>query len=87
MGEMMTVNMEKLFFAYILENPEQFDKVDPSNFKKDEIQFVYNIVKEEYLNSKKKQIPSEQQVLAMVESRDTEDKISFKVINSIFLHF
>lgn len=83
MAEMMTVNLERLFFSYILENPEQIEKVEPSNFKKDEIQFVYNIVREEYLNSKKRQLPTHKQIWAMVESKDEEGKITSKIVKNL----
>jgi hypothetical protein len=58
MAEIMNTNMELAYFAWIMENPNQFSKVEPYFFKKDEIQFVYNVIREEYIKSPKKVIPT-----------------------------
>ena len=78
MAEKVTVGLEKVFFKYILDNPEQFDKVDVHFFQNDDIQFIYDVVKEEYFISKK--IPTPQQILAMVKLHDTEKKITDNII-------
>jgi len=75
MTEKMNVGLEKVFFHHILENPEQFNKVEPYFFKHEDILFIYSIVRNEYLLSKKKIVPSPQQILAMVKIHDTEKKI------------
>ena len=76
MSETMNTNMELQYFSLIKENPEQFLKVEPNFFKNDEIQFVYQILREHYLTSKKKEIPTNTQILSMVQLRDTENKIT-----------
>lgn len=84
MSETIDTNMEKLFFSYIMENSEQFYKVEPFFFKNTEISFVYQVIREEFLRSKSKTIPSPKQILAMVQLNDTEEKIS-KAILKILL--
>jgi hypothetical protein len=72
MPEVMNANMEKNFFTYILENPNQFSKVEPYFFKNENIQFVYTVVREEYLSTKEK--PSLQQIVDMVKLHDPDNK-------------
>jgi len=81
MAEKMNPGLEKVFFKFILDNPEQFYKVETYFFKNDEIQFIYNVVRDEYIISKK--IPSPQQILAMVKINDTEKKIPDNLIKTI----
>jgi len=78
MAEKITIGLEKVFFKYILGNPEQFDKVDTHFFHNEDIQFIYNIVKEEFFVSKK--IPTPQQILAMVKLNDVDKKISDNIV-------
>jgi replicative DNA helicase len=80
MQEVIDTNMEKLFFSYIMENSEQFYKVEPFFFKNTEISFVYQVIREEYLKSKNKVIPTPKQILAMVQLYDTDEKISKNVL-------
>lgn len=75
MPEVMNPNMEKNFFTYILENPNQFSKVDAYFFKNEHIQFIYSIVKEEYQTSKVRKVPSPQQIVDMIKLNDPENNI------------
>ena len=79
--ETMNVQMEKNFFTWILEHPSQFFKVEPAYFKNDEIRFIYNIVKDEYVLSKN--VASPQQIVAMIKLYDPEEKINNNVIKVI----
>lgn len=81
MPEVMNVNMEKNFFTFILENPSQFQRVENYFFKNENIQFIYTIVKDEYLKTKK--IPSPQQIVDMIKLNDPENKIPNDVIKII----
>lgn len=82
MSETMNVQMEKFFFTWILEHPSQFFKVEPSFFKNEEIQFMYKIIRDEYIVSKN--VPSAQQIVAMIRLYDPdESKISNNVIKVI----
>lgn len=83
MAEVMNAQMELQYFTWIMENPEQFSKVEPYFFKKDEIQFVYQVIREHYLASKKKSIPSPKQIWSMVQLNDTEGKISQSILKTI----
>ena len=83
MAEIMNTNMELAYFAWIMENPNQFSKVEPYFFKKDEIQFVYNVIREEYIKSPKKVIPSPNQILSMVQLHDTESKITASMLKTM----
>lgn len=83
MSEKMSTGMEKLYFQHILENPEQFSKVDSYFFKNDDIQFVYKVVRDEYIISTKKEVPSLQQIFAMVRLNDPEKKIPDNLVKMI----
>lgn len=75
--------MEKVFFHWILDNAEQFLKVEPYYFKNDDIQFVYQIVRDEYVVSKSKNVPTPQQILAMVKLNDVDKKIEDNLIKML----
>jgi hypothetical protein len=79
--EVMNVNMEKNFFTFILDNPIQFQKVENYFFKNNDIQFIYTIIRDEYLQSKN--VPSPQQIIDMIKLNDPENKIPNDVIKII----
>lgn len=79
--ETMNVQMEKFFFTWVYEHPTQFFKVEPDYFKNDEIRFIYKVVKDEYVVSKN--VPSPQQIVAMIKLQDPEEKINNNVIKVI----
>ena len=79
--ETMNVQMEKLFFTWVLEHPTQFFKVLPEYFKNDEIKFIFKIIKDEYVLSKN--VPTPQQIVAMIKLQDPEEKINNNVIKVI----
>lgn len=81
--EVMNVQMEKFFFTWILDHPTQFYKIDPSFFKNDDIQFVYRVVRDEYVIQKEKKTPSPQQIVAMIKLHDPDEKISNNVLKAI----
>lgn len=80
MAEVMNTNMEKHYFAWILEHPEQFSKVEPYFFKNKDILFIYTVIRDEYLKSEHHIVPSEAQIYAMVKLHDQDKKINDKVI-------
>jgi hypothetical protein len=82
-NEVMNSQMEKFFFTWILDHPTQFYKVEPEFFKNDTIQFIYKVVRDEFLVSKEKRTPSPQQIVAMIKLRDPEEKISNNIIKTI----
>jgi replicative DNA helicase len=77
--EQMSKGNEKIFFNYILDHPEQIEKVEVSYFKDDDIQFMYSIIRDEYLKLKVKKVPSINQIVVMVKSRP-EHKISNELL-------
>lgn len=76
----MNTNMEKHYFVHILNNPDQFSKVESYFFRNSDIQFVYTVIREEYLKSESHIVPSTQQIYSMVKLSDQENKISNNVI-------
>lgn len=83
MSEKMNVGMEKVFFHHIIENPDQFLKVEPYFFRNEDIQFIYNVVKNEYVVSKNKSVPTPPQILALVKLNDTEKKIHDNLVKML----
>ena len=81
MADTMNTNMEKHYFIWIMDNSEQFSKVEPYFFKNQDIQFIYTVIREEYLKSESRIIPSGEQIYAMVKLADEDNKINRKVIN------
>jgi replicative DNA helicase len=80
MAESMNTNMEKHYFVHILDNPDQFSKVEPYFFKNSDIQFIYTIIRDEYLRSESHIVPSIQQIYSMIKLADQDNKINDKVI-------
>jgi len=80
MAEVMNTNMEKHYFIYIIDNPDQFSKVEPFFFKNSDIQFIYTVIREEYLKSESHIVPSIQQIYSMVKLSDQDNKINDKVV-------
>lgn len=80
MAETMNTNMEKHYFVWIMDNPEQFSKVEPYFFKNQDILFIYSVIRDEYLKSESHIVPSPQQIYSMVKLADQDNKINNKVI-------
>jgi len=83
MSEIVNTNLEKLFFAKILEEPSQFYKVDSNFFENDQIRFIYDIIRNTYIESIEKIVPSPKQIWAMIQLNDTKKiitKESFKIL-------
>jgi len=80
MAEIMNTNMEKHYFTYVIDNPDQFSKVEPFFFKNSDIQFIYTVIREEYLKSESHIVPSPQQIYSMIKLADQDSKINDKVI-------
>jgi len=80
MADTMNTNMEKHYFIWVMDNPEQFNKVESYFFKNQDIQFIYTVIREEYLKSESRIVPSPQQIYAMVKLADEDNKINTKVI-------
>lgn len=79
----MTVSLEKVFFNYILENKKYFEFVEPFFFKNNEIQFVYQVLRDYMLKKSDIKRPTPRQILEMVELADKEKKITKAILKSI----
>jgi hypothetical protein len=70
-------SMEKYFFAYIMENPKFFQRVDPMNFKNSKIKFIFERIKNNYLKQEKPIVPSNHKILELIRLDDPDsDAIS-----------
>ncbi len=83
MAEVVNTNLEKLFFAKILNDPAQFYKVEPFFFRNDQIRFVYEVIRENYINSKDKIVPSPSQIWTMITMHDVDKTITKEALKSL----
>lgn len=79
----MTIGIEKIFFGFILQNKRHFEIVEPFYFKNNEIQFVYNIIRDYMLKSGNIELPSPKQILEMVSLEDKDGLITKEILKSI----
>jgi len=79
----MTIGIEKIFFSFILQNKKYFHTVDPYFFKNNEIQFVYEILKNYMLKDSDVQLPSAKQILEMVNLEDKDGLITREILKSM----
>lgn len=88
MIETTNVNLEKAFFAKILNEPEQFYKIKPHFFANEQIRLIYETVRENYISGKDKIVPSPKQIwtmVSLVDSAKIVSKEAFKIIMSVDL--
>lgn len=83
MSEVVNTNLEKLFFAKILDDATQFYKIEPFFFRNEQIRFVYEVIRDNYINSKDKIVPSPKQIWTMISTHDTEKIISKEAFKSL----
>lgn len=83
MAENVVKGLEAIFFTHILANHEQFLKVDTDFFKDSDINFIYNILRTEYIVSKNKKKFTNEQIVAMVAINDPDKKISKEFIKML----
>ena len=76
MADAANINLEKAFFAKILNESEQFYKVKPHFFVNEQIRIVYDTIREEYISSTNKIVPSPSQIWTMVSLIDIEKKVT-----------
>lgn len=79
---MESVQFERLYLKYTMENPEYLHKVRPEFYQKKEYQVLYKLVKKFYERYNK--IPSKTQFEKIIQANKLSDKISSDVIDSIF---
>lgn len=83
MAEAVNVNLEKAFFAKVLSEPEQFNKVKPHFFTNPQIRLVYETIRENYTETSSKTVPSPTQIWTMVSLVDTEKIVSKEVLKML----
>lgn len=79
----MTSNIEKLFMNWVLKNPEHFKNVKGFFFENEDIKFVYNCIRNEYLGSSDKIVPSKKEIYNLVQLFDKDDKIPLDFIKAL----
>lgn len=79
----MTVNLEKIFFVYILKNKKYFNNIEPFFFKNPDVKFVYGIIKEYMNNDIETEVPSPKQIAEMVRLKDKDNTITKDMLLSI----
>lgn len=76
-------SLEPVFFAYILENPTYFHRVEPIAFKNPNIQFIYIRVRDNYISNKNQIIPTNRTIVEIIRLDDPEKRISNDFILSL----
>ena len=79
----MSVQLEKVYFNYILKNKSYFDIVKPFFFKNNEIQFIYDIIRN-YVMDGNKDVPTIRQIFDMVSDEDKRGFITKDIFKVIF---
>ncbi len=79
----MTVSLEKIFFAYILDNKKYFEIIKPFFFKNNEIRFVYDVIRKYILANNEATVPSPKQILEMVSLEDNAKIITKDILKAI----
>lgn len=79
----MTVNLERIFFAYILRNKKYFSTIEPYFFKNPDIKFVYQTVRNYVTTSIDVIVPSPRQISEMVRLEDKDNTITKDMLLSM----
>jgi hypothetical protein len=79
----MTIGIEKIFFGYILQNKKYFHIIDAYFFKNNEIQFVYEVLRNYMLKDSDVQLPSPKQILEMINLEDKDGLITKDILKSM----
>ncbi len=78
-----TPQIEKLFLHWILKNTQYFKVVDGNFFKNEEIKFIYNAVRNEWMASTDKTAPGIKEIKTLVRTMDSDEKISNDLMTAI----
>lgn len=79
----MTANLEKIFFKYILENKHLFNLIPSFYFRNEHIRLVYKVIRDYILSDENIQIPSNKQILEMVNIVDKNSVITKEILKAI----
>ena len=79
----LTISLEKIFFAYILDNKKYFPIVEPHFFKNNSILFVYDIIRKYMLTDSSIDLPSPKQIWEMVSLEDKTELITKDILKML----
>lgn len=79
----MNTKTEQLFFHWILSNPDLFKHVYGHYFENTGIRFIYDCIKNEYMSSIDKVIPSNKEIIALVKMYDKKNEIEIDFIKGL----
>lgn len=79
----MTINLEKIFFNYIIRHREYFNIVESYYFQQSTINFIYDILRNYIKTKPNVDIPSPKQLYDMVKIEDTEDNITIDIFKTL----
>ena len=83
LGKPNIEHMEKYFFAYIMENPTYFSRVEPIAFDNPNISFIYKVIREHYTSLKNPTIPNNYKILELVRMYDPNKKIEKEFLKGL----
>jgi replicative DNA helicase len=83
MNTAFSVNLEKMFFTYIIQNKKYFDWVKPNFFKNTDIRKVYDILRIHMDLNPGIEVPSKKQIVEMVLLEDKDKTISKEMLKTI----
>jgi replicative DNA helicase len=67
-----TESLEKYFFAFVLETPKYFHRIKPVYFKNNKIKYVYEVIREYYLDLDKPKVPGNKKILELIRLYDPD---------------
>ena len=80
----VTSNLEKMFYAYAMENPKYFDKVSEHYFDNEHVKIVFGAVKKYLSTQKSRTTPSIKKIVELVRLEDrTKERISDEILQAI----
>ncbi len=79
----MTTETEKIFFNWILKNPEHFKNIKGFFFENEDIKFVYDCIRNEYLSSIDKIVPKQKEIINLIKLYDKTDRIPVDFIKAL----
>lgn len=79
----MTSNLEKIFMNWILLHPEYFKIIHGYFFENEDIRFVYDIIRNEYLSSTDKIVPGNKEIFNLVKIFDKKERITGDFIKAL----
>lgn len=75
--------MEKIFFNWILKNPEHFRHVQGYFFENEDIKFIYNCIRNEFMSSTDKMVPAKAEIMNLVMLMDKTARIGIDFIKAL----